>query len=110
VLGYGHGGSSFNDGGGAASSITNTGTFRADAGSNTYNIQVPFNNEGTVEATSGTLQFTGGGSGKSGTWTAASGAAMTFTGGSYVLAGDTWSGDGAFSVAGAGVKSQYHMI
>jgi sugar lactone lactonase YvrE len=104
--GYGYGGSSFDDGGGAAPSIVNTGTFTADTGSNTYDIEVPFNNEGTIEAKSGTLQLSGGGSGNASIWKDASGATVTFTGGFYTLAGDTWSGAGTISVAGAGVTAE----
>jgi Ig domain of plant-specific actin-binding protein/Bacterial Ig-like domain len=103
--GYGYGGSSFDDGG-AAPSIINTGIFTAETGSNIYNVEVPFANEGTVEAKTGTLQLSSGGSGKGGTWTAASAAALTFTGGSFSLSGDTWSGAGTISIAGAGVTGE----
>jgi hypothetical protein len=43
--------------GGAAVALNNTGTFRKSGGSGRTNIQIPFNNSGTVSAQSGTLQF-----------------------------------------------------
>ncbi|MEK7213982.1 MAG: hypothetical protein AAB289_00080, partial [Chloroflexota bacterium] len=47
-----------NNGGGAASVFNNIGTFRKSAGAGATDINVPFNNLGTVEARSGTLTLT----------------------------------------------------
>src|SRR6185437_15542477 len=72
--------------GGTAPSVTNTGTFNVAPGSaNTVNINLPFNNEGTVSIASGTLTPTGGGSSSGGTWTTATGTTVGFISGSYSL-------------------------
>src|SRR6185437_4066027 len=71
--------------GGTAPSVTNTGTFNVAPGANTLNINLPFNNEGTVNIASGTLTPTGGGSSSAGTWTTATGTTVSFTSGSYSL-------------------------
>ncbi len=58
--GFGVGGSSYSfyDTGGAAS-ITNTGTFKSEAGGGTLVVAVPFAGQGTVDGQSGTLQLNG---------------------------------------------------
>ena len=90
---------------GGSASVTNTGTLQAEAGTTTLNIDVTFNNQGTVKVTSGTLQFIGGGSGNSGTWSASSGAALVFGANAYTLNADTWTGAGSVTIAGATVTA-----
>ena len=104
--GYGVGGSyySFYSGGGTTS-IVNTGTFNGYAGSTVLKIAVPFDSQGTVNAQSGVLQLSAGGSGSSGTWSSASEAALQFTGGSFSLSGDTLVGPGEVGFAGATVSA-----
>jgi hypothetical protein len=103
--GYGSGGSAFYNGGGAASSITNTGTFQADAGSSAIVIPIAFDNQGTTEVHSGSMQLTGGGSGSNGTWFAQAGAALTLAGGSFSLAGGAFTGSGAIGLSSAAVTA-----
>ncbi|HXN39723.1 MAG TPA: PKD domain-containing protein, partial [Solirubrobacteraceae bacterium] len=57
--GFGSGGDSIYNGGGSESTILDTGTFRAEDAGNTSVVAVPFNDQGTVEAKSGTLQLDG---------------------------------------------------
>jgi hypothetical protein len=55
----------------SGSTLTNTGTFRKTEGSGTTQVEFAIDNEGTVSDTSGTLEFTGGGSAEgSGSWIA----------------------------------------
>ncbi len=78
---------------GGSPSVSNTGTFSADAGG-VYAalVSVPFDNEGTVHVASGVLNPTGGGSSTEGTWTTASGTEVGFTTGSFSLTHDDASG------------------
>jgi RHS repeat-associated protein len=103
--GYGPIPSIYNHGGSPTPSITNTGTYQTAGSEEPISITVPFNNQGTLNAQAGTLQFSGGGSASNSTWSAASGTTLAFTGGSYALNGDTWSGPGTISVAGANVTA-----
>jgi YD repeat-containing protein len=97
---------SFVNAGGAAPSITNTGTFNMDVGSgNAALVSTPFYNDGTVDVQSGTTELSGGGSDTEGAWSTASGAALWFTGGSFSPTGDTWSGSGTFAIMGATVSA-----
>ncbi len=57
--GYGSGGSSIYDGGGSESTIVDVGTFKAEGASDTLVVTVPFQDQGTVEAKSATLQIDG---------------------------------------------------
>ncbi len=104
--GYGVGGNyySFYSGGGTTS-IVNKGTFNGYAGSSLLKVAVPFDNQGTVTGQSGALQLAAGGSGSSGTWSAASGAALQLTGGSFSLSEDTLAGPGEVDFAGATVSA-----
>ncbi len=78
----------------------NTGTFEKTANSGLTGIQVNFVNHGTVEASTGNLSFSKGGSGNSEAhWQASEGASIAFKQGSYVLSGGSWSG--AISILGA---------
>ncbi len=105
--GYGVGGSHYTiyGTGGATPSVTNTGTFKADAGTGQLVIAVPFNNQGTAEVSSGLVRFVGGGSGSSGTWSAASESTLAFAGGSLSVSGSTWSGAGTISVEGMSLNT-----
>jgi hypothetical protein len=90
--------------GGAAPSITNTGTWKGEAATSTLVIAIAFINNGTVEGHTGTLALAGGGSG-SGTYTAPSGGAVSFQAGAFSLSGATFSGTGAIIVNGATVTA-----
>ncbi len=105
--GYGVGGDQYTvySSGGAASSFVNTGTLDAEAGSGALVVAVPFTNEATAHAVNGTLRFAAGGNGAGATWSAAAGAGLGFSGGSFTLAGDTWSG--AVSLTGAAVNASH---
>ena len=106
ACGYGYGGTSFENAGGAASSIVNTGTFQSDAEGSAINFEVGFTNDGTVSgAGSSSLAFHDGGGGTGGTWSAASGATLTFAGGSFAFTEGTWSGLGTIKVAGGSVTA-----
>jgi RHS repeat-associated protein len=103
--GYGLTGDSIGYGGGAAS-ITNSGTFRSELGSgNEANVGVSFANGGTTSAQSGTLDFTNGGSGTGGTWSAASGAAVALVEGSFELTGETHITTGTIAITKATVTA-----
>ncbi len=60
--GCGFGQASFHGAGGAASSITNTGTFNTntEGSSQAVPIEVAFNNQGTMDSLAGTVEFTAG--------------------------------------------------
>jgi RHS repeat-associated protein len=77
---------------GGAGSITNTGAFDLDSGSEQISaISVPFDNEGSVRAHSGTLRLTGGGSAgvaAYGTWST-DGGAIVLAGGTFEIAAET---------------------
>jgi hypothetical protein len=92
--------------GGAAPGFTNTGTFNVSIGSgHTAQIQVAFDNQGTVNVQSGALRLTGGGSDSSGAWAVSSGATLSMTGGSFSSSKDAWSGSGTVNVDGATVTA-----
>jgi YD repeat-containing protein len=73
--------------------IMNLGTFQKTSGTKTTEVEVNFENRGTVKATSGSLAFSNGGS-SSGTnsWTGAEGGSINFIGGSFSLSHGSWSG------------------
>ena len=71
---------------GGSPSVSNTGTFNVDDGSHTAIVSVPFSNQGTVHVQTGALAPTGGNASTSGgTWTTASGTAVSFSTGEYTL-------------------------
>jgi hypothetical protein len=78
-------GTQIQNGGGAPASVLNTGTFEKSAGRGTSTVAVNFGNQGTVEASSGTLDFSEGGipgETANGSWVA--------RGGTIVLSGGTF--------------------
>jgi hypothetical protein len=78
---------------GAAPEVLNTGTFEKTQGSGTSTVAVHFTNDGTVSASSGTLEFTGGGipeQASTGIWSVENGASIKLTGGVYAV-GETVS-------------------
>jgi hypothetical protein len=78
----------------AEGTFNNFGTFKKSAGTGTTYGDIAFNNSGTVEAASGTLDLAGGGI-SGGTFLADSGAALEFGGGPHFLtATSSVSGDG----------------
>jgi RHS repeat-associated protein len=89
---------------GAAPSIVNTGTFEKVAGGEETEVQVGFENEGSVESLAGRLEFRGGGSGADGDWSASGGGSIRFIAGSYALHGDTLSG--AIDLTGASITAE----
>ncbi len=78
---------------GAAPEVLNTGTFEKTQGSGTSTVAVYFTNDGTVSASSGTLEFTGGGipgQASTGVWNVETGASIKLAGGVYAV-GETVS-------------------
>ncbi|MBA3808276.1 MAG: hypothetical protein H0X28_07770, partial [Solirubrobacterales bacterium] len=93
------------EGEGTAPLIVNTGTFQKTEGTGKTRIGVAIDNEATVSAKSGHLDFGGGGtSGQShvGSWSAASGAEIAFSEGSYSL-GSTVPLSGAITLTDVSV-------
>jgi beta-propeller repeat-containing protein len=82
--------------------FNNSGIFQKTAGTTISTVQPVFNNTGTVQANSATLDFAGGGScvlSCSGSWTAAKGATLQFDSGVFVLSGPIGgTGSGAGTV------------
>ncbi len=94
----GSSGYSIYDAGGSTPLITNTGTFDLSGGTEAIKIGVSVHNSGSVVAQTGALQFSDGGVGAGGTWSASAGATLELQQGSFALEGDTWSGAGAILV------------
>lgn len=81
---------------GAPGAFNNAGTFvkSAGAGTNSFDVNLTFNNDGTVQVQTGSLQIRGGGS-NSGSFALDSGTAMEFAAGTSTLTnGSSISGDG----------------
>lgn len=77
-----------------------TGTVTKSAGAGVANIEQVFYSSGSVSVASGTLQFSSSGS-SSGSWTAATGTALRFSGGTRTMdASASFSGAGTFEVTG----------
>ncbi|WP_150047917.1 choice-of-anchor D domain-containing protein [Methylomonas rhizoryzae] len=89
------GGSTWNSNQGGTGVIDNAAgaTFRKSGGSGSSNILATFNNAGTVEAQSGTLSLSAGGT-HSGDFTVADGATLQFGGGTHDLNGGGMNADG----------------
>ncbi len=66
--------------------FNNMGTFRKSAGSGTTTVSVTFNNSGTVEVQTGTLNLTSGGAG-AGSFIGSGGTTLQFSGGTHDLNG-----------------------
>ena len=80
------------NGSGAVSVFNNFGTFRKSAGTGISNVNVAFNNTGTVDVQVGTASFGLGGT-STGSWVAAAPATLQFGGGTHNLnAGSSVSG------------------
>lgn len=79
--------------------FTNNGTLRKSAGTGTSVVsQMGFTNNGAVDVLTGTLSFTAGVTSNAGTFTAASGASLLFSGGQNFNAGTTFLGPGAIRI------------
>ncbi len=92
------------EGGGAAPSILNTGTFEKVAGSEETEVRVGFENDGSVESRAGQIEFRAGGSGADGEWSALEGGSIEFVAGAYALHSDSLSG--AIDLRGASVTTE----
>ncbi len=105
--GCGFGQASFHGAGGAASSITNTGTFNTntEGSSQAVPIEVAFNNQGTMDSLAGITTLSAGGSGVKGTWEGSAGAQLQLTGGSFSISEPTFAGPGLVGVDGASVSA-----
>ena len=88
-----------NSNGGAQPSFSNAGTFRKSAGAGSMTINLPFGNSGLVDAQSGTIAITGGGT-SNGAFNAGSGAANQFASASF-SDGASFTGAGVNRVAGS---------
>ncbi len=88
-------------GGNAANTyFINNGTMTKLAGTGTTYVNVPFDNAGAVDASSGTINFQDGGP-ISGTFNAASGTAFVFSGGNFTAGNSpTLAGPGSFQFTG----------
>jgi RHS repeat-associated protein len=92
---------------GPVPTLTNTGTVQKTEGPGTTYVEFEVNNEGTVNATSGTLDFMNGGTSgveTPGTWSASTGAAIEFGGGTFSL-GSTVKLSGEIVLSAANVKA-----
>ncbi len=97
---------SINNNGGTTPTITNTGTFQSTDSQEPITINVPLTNQGNINAQTGTLQLNDGGSATStADFSAATGATLAFTSGSYTLTGANWTGAGTIAVQGANVSA-----
>ncbi len=105
--GRGFGGSSIANLGGTQPSVSNAGSFNVNLGAPGASTQLAaaFNNSGTLDDEQGTINLSAGGSGTHATWSAASAATLAFTGGSFALDEDIWSGEGTIAVNGAAVSA-----
>ncbi len=92
--------------GGAAPSITNTGTIRKTAGAGTTTIQQAMNNDGTLDVQSGTINLGGGGT-SGGAYQAGPAGTLAFTNLTHTLgAGASVTGSGTIQVGGGTVLLQ----
>ena len=81
--------------------FSNAGTVRKSGGTDTANIYIPFDNDGTVEVLSGSLVLRGGGR-MTGQYNASSGAGIYLTGGSFTQVGTpVFGGSGVRQLVGA---------
>jgi RHS repeat-associated protein len=88
--------------------IVNTGTFEKTEGTSVTYIEVPFENSGTVDAATGQLAFSGGGSGSSASkWQASPESAVDFNGRVFSMHEGTW--EGSINVAGAEIVETGNM-
>jgi hypothetical protein len=89
---------------GAVGTFTNQGTLLKSAGTGTPNIDIVFNNSGTVLAESGTLALSGGGT-DSGSFTVNAGATLAFSRGTHsLLASASLTGAGTVLFSGGTVN------
>jgi hypothetical protein len=72
--------------------FVNAGTLEQTVTTGTTNIEVAVTNTGAVSVQTGTLEFSVGGSSSDGTYTLASGATLEFSGGTFTLSSDSFSG------------------
>src|SRR5207302_598385 len=75
--------------------LSNTGTLKKSGGAGTTRIAAALDNDGAVQANSGTLEVSGGASGSTGSWTTAAGTVLLFDG-----SPTTFSGPVSFGGAG----------
>jgi RHS repeat-associated protein len=79
--------------------IVNSGTFEKTEGTETTYVEVALENTGTVNASSGPLSFSGGGSGGAEShWLAAEKSSLSLAAGTFSMPGGTW--EGAINVGG----------
>ncbi len=89
---------------GSHSWIHNTGTVKKTAGSQYSQIQIEFDNAGTVESNTGQLIFSGGshsGDEASGSWVAGEGSSLAFSGGTFSLGAGTHMSGLAYLAGGS---------
>ncbi|WYM00653.1 MAG: Calx-beta domain-containing protein [Gloeotrichia echinulata CP02] len=83
--------------------LNNAGTLKKTAGTGTTYISTQFNNTGTVQVSSGTLNLQGGGT-SSGIFKADTGGTLLFSGGNYNFTGGSLTGSGVISISGGTVS------
>jgi hypothetical protein len=87
--------------------LVNTGTVRKSAGTDVSLIGVPLDNDGVLDAETGTLRLTGGsgiGEVSTGSYAAAAGATIQWAAGAYALDSPVESGAGTALVSGAALS------
>ena len=90
--------------------FNNAGTLRKSVNSGTSTFNPRLNNTGTVEVQAGSLALAGGGD-IEGTWTAAAGTSVNFSGGVFDFGPSyTWNGSGLFGTASGTVTFNGTMI
>ncbi|MCM0590374.1 MAG: Calx-beta domain-containing protein [Gloeotrichia echinulata DEX184] len=94
---------SFYHGQGNQSKLNNAGTLKKTAGTGTTYISTQFNNTGTVQVSSGTLNLQNGGT-SSGIFKADTGGTLLFSGGNYNFTGGSLTGQGTISVTGGNIS------
>jgi fibronectin-binding autotransporter adhesin len=86
-----------------SNTFDNQGTFVKSGGTGTTTVGLLFDNEGLVDAASGTLALEGGGT-STGTLESDAGAALVFGTTSYTWAGATLQGSGGFTISSGTVR------
>jgi hypothetical protein len=85
---------------GSAAALNNAGTFTKSASTATTHFDAQFNNTGTVNVETGTLELAGGGT-SSGNFSIAAGSSVKLSQGIFTFTGGTATDSGSISAAGA---------
>jgi hypothetical protein len=94
---------------GATSTFNNAGTLRKSASTGFTDMPLVFNNTGTVDVMTGTLQLSRGGT-STGTFTVAAGATLGLGGAHRLVVGSSVTGGGNVSISGSGTTIDIYGI